>query len=97
MVAFITSGCALVGVLVSVLVPLAWKQRKVIAEVRDQVANSHSTTNLRDDLDRVLDGISLLHQGQRQHTEDISNLRTDIAWERRERMDLARRVEKLAA
>jgi uncharacterized membrane-anchored protein len=60
-------------------------------EVRDQVSNGHET-NLRDDIDKILEGQSKLLSGQAEHTAQIAILQEDLAWERRERMDLARVV-----
>jgi hypothetical protein len=40
-----------------------------ITAVKEQVANSHST-NLRDDIDRVLDGIEGIRDDMRQERED---------------------------
>ena len=77
------------------------RQRAELAEVREhaaaaryQVQNSH-TTNLRDDLDKVIEGVQQLLDGQKDHQLSISDLRVDLAWERRERMDLAHRVARL--
>lgn len=87
MATFISSGCGLVATLVAVIVPKLWKAGRVQAEIRDQVSNSHGT-NLRDDLDHVRDLVMGVH-------EELLNLRTDAAWERRERTDLTRRIERL--
>lgn len=93
--AFITSGFGLVGVLGGVIIPLLFRQKKAMKEVRHQVQNSH-TTNLRDDLDRAVHGIERVLTVLDQHGQQITDLRTDLAWERRERMDLAQRVKQIA-
>jgi len=82
--AWISGGLALAGVLTTVILPKILKQGRAIHAVREQVQNSHGT-NLRDDLDQVLYGIGHI-------TEQIADIRTDLAWERRERMDLAERL-----
>lgn len=63
-----------------------------IEVVRDQVQNSHGT-NLREDIDMVLraqlntDGmIRMVIEGQRSHSTDLSQLRLDMAQERKERL-----------
>lgn len=101
LVAFITSGFGLVGVLAGYIVPALLKQNKAMkivqadsAAAREQVQNSHGT-NLRDDLDKALAGIAMVLEGQRQHTMDINGVRVDLALERRERITLAERVAHL--
>lgn len=89
LIAFITSGCALVGVLVTVIAPRVIRQGRALDEVRDQVSNSHGT-NLRDDLDLIRDE---MRAGFHLLTDRLSDVATDLAWERRERMDLAERTE----
>lgn len=98
-VAIITTGGTVLVALVGVLVELVRRQHKVIGEVREathhtreQVLNSH-TTNLRDDIDRVLGGIEQLHENQRQHGYELGHLRRDLQQERRERMALSERVD----
>jgi hypothetical protein len=49
------------------------------------VANTHST-NLRDDIDRVLDGIGDMR-------DDIAEVRRELSQERRERIDLGYRMD----
>ncbi|WP_327292434.1 DUF2746 domain-containing protein [Streptomyces sp. NBC_01198] len=73
--------------------------REHTQEARDQVANTH-TTNLRDDLDRVIDGLDRVLEGQARHDEalnqhgrDIGGLREEVAHERRERLALAERLD----
>lgn len=65
------------------------QQDQKLKAVHHQVANSHET-NLRDDLDRVIDGIETLVEGQRRHDEEIAGLRDDFRIERQERLALAR-------
>lgn len=91
-VAFITSGFALVGTLAALILPKLRKQGRDVRAVMHQVQNSHGT-NLRDDIDKVLHGLEKVHETLMVHADVLTNLRTDITWERRERMDLARRVE----
>ena len=83
--AFIGGVFALVAALVSVMVPKLHRQGRDMKTIREQVQNSHGT-NLRDDLDFVRDLVLGVH-------EELKDMRTDIAWERRERADLTRRVE----
>jgi len=94
-VAFISGVLAIIGGAVAEFMRRnhnALKEVRATSEAaREQVQNSHST-NLRDDLDEVIQGVRTLLDGQRVHTEQITNLGVDLAWERRERMDLARRL-----
>lgn len=87
MAAWVSGGCGLVATLLAVVVPKLWKAGRVQAEIRDQVSNSHGT-NLRDDLDIVRDLVLEVHT-------ELRDLRTDLAWERRERADVSRRVDLL--
>lgn len=71
---------------------------RVVADVKAQVQNSHET-NLRDDIDRVIDmlasvvdGQKRLEEGQKRHDSEIGGLRQDIRLERKERISLAERV-----
>jgi hypothetical protein len=63
-----------------------------VKEVKEQVVNSHPT-NLRADLDGIREdmrqGFTILH-------DTIHDIRVDAAWERRERMDLSKRVDEIA-
>lgn len=88
------------AVITAAFTTLLARQHKAIKAVREdttvareQTANTHST-NLREDIDRVIALSERLIVGQDRHTEDLATLRTDIAWERRERMDLAARLTK---
>lgn len=85
--AFVSGGCVLVATLISVVLPKLWKQGRAIHEVREQVSNSHGS-NLRDDLDLVRDLVLDVREG-------LKDLRTDMAWERRERADMTKRIERL--
>lgn len=75
---------------------MARAQRRDVALVRTQVQNSH-TTNLREDIDRVLDGLERVHTGQSRHDAEIAGIRRDIRDERRERMALAERIAHIAS
>lgn len=97
MVAFITGGFGLVGILIPILI----KQNRAIKSVqedsaaaREQVQNSHRS-NLRDDLDMVMAGVHRIEQTLDNQATALNNMRIDLGWERRERMDLAHRVERL--
>jgi hypothetical protein len=61
-------------------------------EARDQVANTHST-NLRDDLDRVIAGLDRVLAGQERHEDALQGLRQEIAHERIERLAVAERLD----
>ncbi|MFD6636776.1 hypothetical protein ACFWDN_13275 [Micromonospora chalcea] len=68
---------------------------------RSQVQNSHAT-NLRDDLDKVINGLDRVIDGQERHDEalrqqgqEIGGLRRDLAHERVERLSVAERVDKI--
>ena len=89
-IALVTGVLSIIGIAVAEILR---RQHKAIGEVkensnivREQTQNSHKT-NLRDDIDRVLHGIDML-------TEQMNVVRLDTAWERRERMDLANRLER---
>lgn len=62
--------------------------REDMQVVREQVTNAHNT-NLRDDLDTLRD---LVTSGFHEMREGLHDMRVDLAWERRERQDLARRL-----
>lgn len=64
------------------------------AVTREQVQNSHKT-NLRDDIDIVMDKISEVLTVQRSTSNDVRQLREDLAIERRERLAVADRVDDL--
>ncbi|MEU8327301.1 DUF2746 domain-containing protein [Micromonospora sp. NPDC048839] len=98
--AAIVTACGTVSVaLIGVVVELLRRQHKRLGEVkahaaaaRDQVQNSH-TTNLRDDIDRVLAGLDQVIETQRQHGKDIGGLREELRTERIERIDVERRLD----
>lgn len=88
-VALITAGFPLIAAMAALLIPMFFKQRKQTEIIREQVANSHKS-NLRDDIDLVIKLVETVR-------DDVANLRADVAWERRERMDDVRRLEAKAA
>lgn len=90
-VAFVTGGFALVGVLITVIAPRVVRQGRQLDAAVEQLRNSHGT-NLRDDLDVIRDEVRAGFTGV---TERLHELTTDLAWERRERMDLSHRVDAL--
>lgn len=94
-ISLITTG----GAVLIALLEFMRRQHKAIGEVREtasitreQVQNSH-TTNLRDDIDRVLTGIDMLHENSRQHGYELGHLRRDLQQERIERQALSERVD----
>lgn len=68
------------------------RKRRVLEAVQHQVQNSH-TTNLRDDVDRVIELVELSLTGQDGLRQDMALLREDLGLERRERMSLENRVD----
>jgi hypothetical protein len=80
MVAFISSGFALVGTLAGLIVPRLHKQSRQLDAAVEQLANSHGT-NLRDDLDFIRDV--------------VLDVRADMSWVRRDHIDLTKRVDLL--
>lgn len=98
-VALITAGGVLGTAYLGLVGERLRRQTVALAEVRehsqetrDQVSNSHST-NLRDDLDRVINGLDRVLDGQERHEEALAALREEMAHERRERLALATRVD----
>ncbi|MFF3006361.1 DUF2746 domain-containing protein [Kitasatospora sp. NPDC057940] len=91
-VALVSAGGAITAALAGVLVELVRRQSSTVAEVREQVANSHST-NLRDDLDHVIDRLGLVLDGQQHHSAELADLRREIAHERTERLAVADRLD----
>lgn len=74
-----------------------------VNEVVSQVANTHST-NLRDDLDKVLKSlddtvsqVAAMAETQRSLAAQLQNIQQDIHLERRERAALTERVDRLVA
>jgi len=88
LVALITGGLGLVAAISAATIPRIHRQGRALEVVKEQVVNSHRT-NLRDDLDVIRDE---MREGFRALADAISNVNTDLAWERRERMDLAERL-----
>lgn len=76
------------GLVAAAVVPHMLRHGRQLEAVREQVQNSHTATNLRDDIDRALHGIDHL-------IDSVGLIRTDMAWERRERQDLSRRIERI--
>ncbi|MEU9126573.1 DUF2746 domain-containing protein [Kitasatospora sp. NPDC048540] len=98
--AIVTTAGAVTVAAVGVVVELLRRQGRAISEVRDhaqeardQVANTHST-NLRDDLDRVIAGLDRVLDGQARHEEALHDLRREVAHERSERLAVAERLDK---
>ncbi|MFE7124025.1 DUF2746 domain-containing protein [Streptomyces sp. GMY02] len=99
-VAAVSAGGMIVAAGFGVLVELLRRQGSTIAEVaehaqeaREQVVNTHST-NLRDDLDRVLADLGRVLEGQAEHSRSITALRTELAHERAERLAVAERLDE---
>jgi len=70
-----------VGTLGAVALPLMWKAHgRRLDLITDQVQNNHGT-NLRDDLDFIRDL--------------VLDVKTDVAWVRRDHIDLSHRVALL--
>ena len=61
------------------LLLVAWlpsrAMRKDVKDVKEQVQNNHTETGLRDDLDRALEGVQALLQGQRKHDAEFRDIR----------------------
>ncbi|MFJ1932613.1 DUF2746 domain-containing protein [Kitasatospora sp. NPDC088160] len=91
-VALVSAGGAITAALAGVLVELVRRQSSTVAEVREQVANSHGT-NLRDDVDHVIDRLDLVLDGQQRHSAELADLRREIAHERTERLAVAERLD----
>lgn len=89
--AIITAGGTVVSAFLGFMANKVHKSWTGVQEVREQVSNGHST-NLRADIDEILEGQKELLTGQAAHAARIEDLRVDLDWERRERMDLARIV-----
>lgn len=98
-VSLISAAGAVVVALVGVVVELLRRQAGTLSEVRDQVANTHST-NLRDDLDSVMHRIDRVIDNQarhdhtlKQHGRALDAIREEIAHERRERLSVEERLD----
>lgn len=87
-VALITGGLGLIAAVLAAAIPRLHRQTKALEVVREQVQNTH-TTNMRDDLDLIRDE---MRNGFTQLREAVRNVHIDLAWERRERIDLAERL-----
>jgi hypothetical protein len=72
---------------------LAAHNRRHTAVIRAEVTNSH-TTNLREDVDKVLDKLDAVIEGQTRHDSEIASLRADMRVERQERLALAERLKE---
>jgi uncharacterized membrane protein len=102
-VAIVTGVFGLLAALTGLLMEALRRQGKAIGETREhanatreQVQNSHTSTNLRDDVDQVLAALQRIEQTQRQYDTDINGVREEIRHERVERLDLERRVDRIA-
>ncbi|MFJ3974896.1 hypothetical protein [Streptomyces sp. NPDC090021] len=98
-VALVSAGGVVTAAFMGVLVELVRRQGTALAEVRehaqearDQVSNDH-TSNLRDDLDRVISGLDLVLEGQAEHSRDIRELRSELSHERAERLAVSERLD----
>ncbi|EFL15317.1 DUF2746 domain-containing protein [Streptomyces sp. C] len=98
-VALVSAGGVVSAAFMGVVIELVRRQGAALAEVRehtqearDQVSNTH-TTNLRDDLDRVISGLDRVLEGQAEHSRDIRELRAELSHERVERLAVAERLD----
>ncbi|MEU8133228.1 DUF2746 domain-containing protein [Streptodolium elevatio] len=91
-VALVSAGGMIAVALVGVVVEFLRRQSSTLGEVREQVSNTHST-NLRDDVDRVLRGLDQVLEGQAEHGREIAGLRAEIRHERAERLAVAERLD----
>ncbi|MFJ6183776.1 DUF2746 domain-containing protein [Streptomyces sp. NPDC092295] len=98
-VALVTAGGTVAVALVGVLVELVRRQGAALSEVaenvqvaREHVENSHGT-NLRDDIDSLMDRLDRVMESQEVHGRELGALRTDITHERRERLAVAERLD----
>lgn len=96
------------GLITAFGVEIIRRQSKHLSEVREaskaalnQVQNNHKS-NLRDDVDELLDGLGAVLRGQDRHdlmlrrqAADLGRLRRELRDERRERIALAVRVDEL--
>ncbi|AYD87061.1 minor tail protein [Mycobacterium phage NicoleTera] len=71
------------GVVAPVLLSNHKKHTKTLGDIKEQVANSH-TTNLRDDIDELN---RILREGFSETRRDISGLREELRTERIERIE----------
>lgn len=105
-VSLVTAGGTIAVAFVGAIVEFLRRQNNAInevrenaAEARNQVANTHNT-NLRDDLDQVIDGLEAVLAGQSRHDEalaeqsrELGGLRRDLAHERVERLGVSDRLD----
>jgi hypothetical protein len=108
--ALVTGIFGLMVACVGILAEAMRRHHRTLGEVREntaaarhQVQNSHET-NLRDDVDRVLSGLERVLEGQGRHDlmlmshgEQIGQLASDLAMERRERMAVSDRLTSAIA
>jgi len=99
--ATVTAAATVMVALIGVMLEMMRRNHKKLGDVQQntkdavhQVQNSHST-NLRDDIDRVLQSLDRVELTQRLHGKDIGGLREEMRQERVERNDLERRVDRL--
>lgn len=85
-VAIVTSGFGFAAVALAEV--RQFRQNRRLTQIQHQVQNSHET-NLREDLDKVIEGIDTLVEGQRRHDGEISGIRDDLRVERQERLAMA--------
>ncbi len=92
--ATVTAIGAIIVALVGIALELLRRNHKQLGTVRDQVQNKHST-NLRDDVDKVLSGLDDVKTILRQHGSEIGGIREELRHERAERLDVERRLNDL--
>jgi hypothetical protein len=85
---------AVVTGLSAVLVALVSALGHRLAKIHREVSNDHAT-NLRDDVDKIKDGIERLADCQRSTTARLESLSLDLGTERAERAALAGRVSNI--
>jgi hypothetical protein len=97
--ALVTGGVTLTVALLGLFAELLRRQNKKLNKVgdhaeaaRDQVQNSHKT-NLRDDLDKVIEGLADVKALLRSQGKDISGMREEIRHERVERVYVEKRLD----
>ncbi|MGW1040050.1 DUF2746 domain-containing protein [Streptomyces sp. NPDC002547] len=95
-VALVTTGGTIAVTLLGFAADFLRRHHRVMTEVRDQVANTHST-NLRDDLDAVGFAIDRVIALQELTARDLAGLRDDLTLERRERLAVTERLNEHVA
>ncbi len=71
----------ILGVLLTAVVPTWISSRKThrdLRDVKDQVKNGHTNTNLRDDVDRVLERLEELSRHVNEITRGFSGLKSEL-------------------